>query len=200
MKFLVDFLPIVIFFAVYKYTNDIILATAVLIPATALQILYTWIKTKTVEKTHIITLALVLILGGLTIALNDKTFIQWKPTLVNWLFALVFFGSQFIGKRTVIEMMMASNVTLPKKVWLNLNLSWVAFFIFSGAVNLYVAYNFSEDTWVDFKLFGLLGMTFVFIILQGIYMSKYMKDDEIKKDSANENSASLNNIKADKAE
>jgi len=178
MKFLVDFLPIVIFFAVYKYTNDIILATAVLIPATALQIGYTWLKTKTIEKMHIITLVLVLVLGGMTIALNDKTFIQWKPTLVNWLFALGFLGSQFIGKRTVIEMMMSGNIELPKPVWKNLNLSWVAFFIIAGAANLYVAYNFSEDTWVNFKLFGLLGMTFVFVILQGIYMSKYMKDTD----------------------
>jgi len=178
MKFLVDFLPIVIFFAVYKYTNDIILATAVLIPATALQIGYTWLKTKTIEKMHIITLVLVLVLGGMTIALNDKTFIQWKPTLVNWLFALGFLGSQFIGKRTVIEMMMSGNIELPKPVWKNLNLSWVAFFIIAGAANLYVAYNFSEDTWVNFKLFGLLGMTFAFVILQGIYMSKYMKDTD----------------------
>jgi len=178
MKFLVDFLPIVIFFAVYKYTNDIILATAVLIPATALQIGYTWFKTKTIEKMHIITLVLVLVLGGMTIALNDKTFIQWKPTLVNWLFALGFLGSQFIGKRTVIEMMMSGNIELPKPVWRNLNLSWVAFFIIAGAANLYVAYSFSEDTWVNFKLFGLLGMTFVFVILQGIYMSKYMKDTD----------------------
>lgn len=176
MKFLIDFFPIVIFFAVYKYTNDIILATAILIPATALQILYTWIKTKTVEKMHIVTLVFVLVLGGLTIALNDKTFIQWKPTLVNWLFALAFLGSQFIGKRTIIEMMMSGNVELPKPVWKNLNLSWVAFFIIAGAVNLYVAYNFSEDTWVNFKLFGLLGMTFIFVILQGIYMTRHMKD------------------------
>jgi intracellular septation protein len=176
MKFLIDFFPIVIFFAVYKYTNDIILATAILIPATALQILYTWIKTKTVEKMHIVTLVLVLVLGGLTIALNDKTFIQWKPTLVNWLFALAFLVSQFIGKRTIIEMMMSGNIELPKPVWKNLNLSWVAFFIIAGAVNLYVAYNFSEDTWVNFKLFGLLGMTFVFVIIQGIYMTRHMKD------------------------
>lgn len=188
MKFLIDFFPIVIFFAVYKYTNDIILATAVLIPATAIQIFYTWFKNKTIEKMHIVTLVLVLVLGGLTIALNDKTFIQWKPTLVNWLFALAFLGSQFIGKRTIIEMMMSGNIELPKPVWKNLNLSWVAFFTIAGAVNLYVAYNFSEDTWVNFKLFGLLGMTFVFILLQGVYMTRHMKDlkelpeEEVKAD------------------
>lgn len=182
MKFLIDFLPIVIFFAVYKYTGDIIIATAVLIPATALQILYTWMKTKKVEKMHLVTLALVVILGGATIAFNDKTFIQWKPTIVNWLFAVAFLGSQFFTKRTIIEMMMSGNIDLPKAVWKNLNLSWVAFFIIAGAVNLYVAYTFSEEIWVNFKLFGLLGMTFVFVILQGIYMSRHMKetDEEVK--------------------
>ncbi len=178
MKFLIDFLPIAIFFAVYKYTEDIILATAVLIPATALQILYTWIKTKKVEKMHLVTLALVLVLGTMTIIFNDKTFIQWKPTIVNWLFAVVFLGSQFISKRTIIEMMMSNNIDLPKPVWKKLNLSWVVFFIVAGAVNIYVAYNYSEDTWVNFKLFGLLGMTFIFVLLQGIYMSRHMKETD----------------------
>ncbi|GLQ30778.1 septation protein A [Litoribrevibacter albus] len=178
MKFLIDFFPIAIFFAVYKYTNDIILATAILIPSTALQILYTWVKHRKVEKMHIFGFALVLIMGGLTIALNDKTFIQWKPTLLNWLFAVAFLGSQFIGKRTIIEMMMSGNIELPANVWKNLNLSWVCFFIVAGAANIYVAYNFSEDAWVNFKLFGLLGMTFVFVIIQGIYMAQHMKDDK----------------------
>jgi intracellular septation protein len=180
MKLLLDFLPVVIFFAVYKYTNDIIISTAVLIPATALQVAYTWVKTKTIEKMHIITLVLVIALGGLTILLNDKTFIQWKPTIVNWLFALVFLGSHFIGKRTIIEIMMSSNISLPKKIWRNMNVSWVFFFIFSGAINIYVAYSFDEETWVNFKLFGLLGITFIFIILQGIYMTRYIKEEPAK--------------------
>ena len=176
MKLLIDFLPVVIFFAVYKYTGDIIVATAVLIPATILQIFYTWVKTKKIEKMHLVTLVLVVSLGGATIIFNDKTFIQWKPTIVNWLFAIAFLGSQFIGKRTIIEMMMSANIDLPKKVWSTLNISWVLFFIFSGAANLYVAYEYDEETWVNFKLFGLLGMTFIFIILQGIYMSRHIKE------------------------
>jgi intracellular septation protein len=178
MKLLLDFFPIIIFFGVYKYTGDIIIATAVLIPATLLQMLYTWIKEHKIEKMQLVTLILVVVMGGATVLLQDKTFIQWKPTVVNWLFAAVFLGSQFIGNKTIIERIMSANIELPKPVWNTLNLAWVAFFIAIGALNLFVAYNFSEDIWVDFKLFGMLGLTVVFIIIQGLYMSKFIKSNE----------------------
>lgn len=178
MKLLFDFLPIVVFFLVYKSTNDIILATAVLIPATLLQVSYTWWKHRQVEKMHMVSLALVVLLGGATVLAGDGDFIKWKPTVVNWLFAIVFLGSQFIGSRNIIQRMMGEKLELPHKVWRTLNLAWVGFFILSGAANLYVAFNFSEDIWVDFKLFGLLGMTFVFIILQGIYLSSHLQNKE----------------------
>ena len=203
MKLLIDFLPIVIFFIVYKLAPEcidaispllntdqiqhltdmpaIVLATAVLIPATMLQILYTKISTGKVETMHLVTLALVVIMGGATVILQDKTFIQWKPTVVNWLFAAAFFGSRFIGNKTILERMMGQNLKLPAIAWNNLNYAWVAFFTFSGIANLYVAYNFSEDIWVNFKLFGLLGLTILFIIAQSFYLYRFMTpEDTIK--------------------
>ena len=182
MKLLVDFLPIVIFFVVYKLTDDLIIATAVLIPATMLQMAYTWWATKKIEKMQLTTLVLVVVLGGLTIALQDGQFIKWKPTIVNWLFGLVFLGSQFIGKKPVVQRLMGKSVNLPAAVWRQLNVAWAVFFAAMGAINLYVAFNFSEQAWVDFKLFGMLGLTFVFIIGQGIYMSKYMPKESEKGD------------------
>jgi intracellular septation protein len=178
MKILLDFLPVIVFFAVYKFTNDILLATAVLIPATLLQMLYSWKVQGKIEKMQLVTLVLVVLLGGATLAFQDKAFIQWKPTIVNWLFAVGFLATQFIGDKTVVERLMGSSMELPKAVWSRLNLAWVAFFITVGIVNLYVAYNFSEEIWVDFKLFGMLGLTILFIILQGLYIAKHAKEPE----------------------
>ncbi|MGH1461470.1 MAG: septation protein A [Neptuniibacter sp.] len=180
MKLLLDFLPIVIFFAVYKYSNDIILATAILIPATLLQMLYTWIKTHKIEKMQLVTLVLVIVLGGATVLLQDKTFIQWKPTVVNWLFGLAFLGSQFIGEKTIVQRIMGSNIALPDYAWKNLNIAWVIFFILMGVINLFVAYSFSEETWVNFKLFGMLGLTLLFILAQGLYLSRHIQNTDAK--------------------
>lgn len=178
MKILFDFLPILVFFVVYKLSGNIILATAVLIPASILQVGYNWLRYKKVEKMHLVSLALVILLGGATVIFGNSEFIKWKPTIVNGLFALAFLGSQFIGERNIIERMMGDKIELPFKVWRTLNIAWVAFFILSGVVNLYVAFSFSEEIWVDFKLFGLLGMTIVFIILQGIYLSSQIQNKE----------------------
>jgi len=178
MKLLLDFLPVIIFFAVYKATDDIIIATAVLIPATLLQMLYTWIKTHRIEKMQLVTLVLVVLLGGATILFQDKTFIQWKPTVVNWLFGAAFLGSQFIGQKTIVQRLMESNLELPQEIWKNLNIAWVIFFLAMGVLNLIVAYNFSEETWVNFKLFGMLGLTFVFILAQGLYMSRHIQNSD----------------------
>ncbi|BBB28832.1 septation protein A [Neptunomonas japonica] len=178
MKLLLDFFPIIIFFGVYKYTDDIIMATAVLIPATLIQMLYTWFKEHKIEKMQLVTLVLVIIMGGATVIFQDKTFIQWKPTVVNWLFGIAFLGSQFIGTKTIIERIMSGNIELPQHAWKTLNIAWVAFFLAMGVINLAVAYNFSEETWVNFKLFGMLGLTIVFIVLQGLYMSKYIKNTD----------------------
>jgi intracellular septation protein len=177
MKLLLDFLPIIIFFGVYKTTGDIIMATAVLIPATMLQMLYTWIRTHRIEKMQLVTLVLVVLMGGATIAFQDKTFIQWKPTVVNWLFGAAFLGSHFIGQKTVVQRLMGASIALPAQVWRNLNIAWVIFFISMGIVNLAVAYSMSEEAWVNFKLFGMLGLTFVFILAQGFYMTRHIQGD-----------------------
>ncbi len=178
MKLFLDFLPIVIFVAVYKYTNDIIVATAALIPATIIAIAYSWIKERKIEKMQLVTLVLVIIMGGATVIFQDKTFIQWKPSVVNWIFATAFLGSQFIGQKTIIERIMGAQIELKQSVWTTLNLAWVVFFTSMGIINLYVAFNYSEDTWVNFKLFGMLGLTLIFIIAQGIYISLQSKSDE----------------------
>jgi len=182
-KLLFDFFPIVIFFAVYKYTDNMITATAVLIPAPIFQVAYAYWQTRKIVKMYLITLALVVLLGGATIVFENKAFIQWKPTIVNWLFALVFLGSQFIGSKNILQRMMGGQIELATAIWAKLNYLWVGFFIFSGAINLYVAFSgqFSEEAWVNFKLFGMLGLTLVFIILQGVYLSRHIENSPAKK-------------------
>ncbi len=174
MKILLDFLPIIVFFIVYKATGDIIIATAVLIPATLAQMAYTWFRLHRIEKMQLVTLALVILLGGATILFKDKTFIQWKPTIVNWLFGIAFLGSHFIGRKTVVQRLMESSIELAQQTWRRLNFGWVVFFMAMGVINLIVAYGFSEDTWVNFKLFGMLGLTLLFILAQGIYISRHL--------------------------
>jgi len=178
MKFLYDFFPIVLFFIAYK-VYGMYVATAVIIVSSLLQVGYSWYRHRKVEKMHLITLVIVLVFGGLTLILQDPVFIKWKPTVVNGLFAVAFLGSQFIGKKTLVERMMSTQIELPSAVWRRLNLTWVAFFVVSGAANIYVAYNFSEDTWVNFKLFGVLGLTFAFIIIQAFYISRHLPDEAL---------------------
>jgi intracellular septation protein len=178
MKFLYDFFPIVLFFISYK-VYGMYVATAVIIVSSLLQVGYSWYRHRKVEKMHLITLVIVLVFGGLTLILQDPVFIKWKPTVVNGLFAVAFLGSQFIGKKTLVERMMSTQIELPSAVWRRLNLTWVAFFVVSGAANIYVAYNFSEDTWVNFKLFGVLGLTFAFIIIQAFYISRHLPDEAL---------------------
>ena len=175
MKFLSDFFPILLFFIAYKL-EGIYTATAVAIIASALQVAYFQIRYKKVEKMQWVTLLLLIFFGGLTLAFRDPDFIKWKPTVVNWLFAAAFLGSQFIGEKNLLQRMMDQAVSVPPLIWQRLNYIWISFFIGIGLLNLYVAFNFSEDTWVDFKLFGMLGITFVFIILQGFYIARHVSD------------------------
>ncbi|QAB15393.1 septation protein A [Hydrogenovibrio thermophilus] len=175
MKLLFDLFPVILFFIAFKLYG-IYVATAVAIVASILQVAYVYAKNKRVEKMHIITLALIIILGGATLIFQDEAFIKWKPTVVNWGFALIFLGSHFIGQKPIIRRMMDQAISLPDRVWLNLSYMWIVFFIFSGIANIYVAYQYDTDTWVNFKLFGLMGLTLVFIIVQGIYISRYIKE------------------------
>lgn len=183
MKFLADFFPILLFFIAYKM-YDIYVATAVAIVAALVQVAYAWHKHRHVENMQWITLGLIAVFGGLTLFLQDETFIKMKPTAINWLFAIAFLGSQYIGNKTFIERMAGGSIELPKAVWNRLNLSWVGFFIFSGVANLYVANNYDTDTWVNFKMFGMLGLTFIFIIAQGIYMTRFMKENKLDKEES----------------
>lgn len=186
MKLFFDFLPIVLFFVAYKFgggdyqfngqiyqVEGIYAATAVMIVATLIQVSYTWIRHRTVERAHVITLILVVLLGGLTLWLQNPDFIMWKPTAVNWLFALVFIGAYVFTDKSLLERMMGEHIQLPAKIWSRLNVAWVLFFLFSGIANLYVAFNFDEATWVNFKLFGMLGLTIAFVIAQSIYLARH---------------------------
>ncbi len=187
MKFLVDFFPVLAFFIAFYLPGDreqaIYVATAAAIIASALQIAGLWLLKHKIEKTHVITFLLILVLGGATLLLHDKTFIKWKPTAVNWLFALVFLGSQFLGGKPLVQRMMEQAVQLPRPVWLRLNLSWAGFFLIMGIVNLYVAFNFSDAIWVNFKMFGILGLTFVFVVGQSLFLSRYMEEPTNAKES-----------------
>lgn len=193
MKLLLDFFPIAIFFGVYHYTKDMILATAVLIPATILQIAISWFKTRKIEKMHIVTLVLIIVMGGATVLLQDKAFIQWKPTVVNWLFAAAFIGSYVIGKKPLIQRMMESQIQLPSAQWNTLNAYWIIFFLAMGAINIAVFTFYSEEAWVNFKLFGMLGLTLVFIVIQGVWLAKHIKTDDDASDGKSSDSASAGN-------
>lgn len=181
MKFLFDFFPVLLFFLAYKLA-DIYIATGVAIAATLVQCAFSWMKTRTVPTMQLVTLGVIIIFGGLTLYLHDEQFIKWKPTVINWLFGGAFLLSQVAGRRTAIERLLGANLTLPQPVWRRLNLAWVAFFFVLGAVNLYVMSHFDRDTWVNFKLFGMLGLTLVFIVLQSLYLSRYIAESTPDKD------------------
>jgi intracellular septation protein len=181
---LFDFFPILLFFIAYKI-YDIYVATAVIIVASVAQVGWFWRKHRRVEKMHLITLVLVLILGGATLLLHNEDFIKWKPTVVNWAFALAFLGSQFIGNKNLLQRMLEGQIVVTSQhVWKNLNYAWVSFFIAMGVVNLYVAFNFDTNTWVNFKLFGMMGLTIVFVIAQAIYLAHYIDETGANKSQA----------------
>lgn len=177
MKILFDFFPILLFFVAFKL-YDIYAATMVAIAATAVQVGVAWVRTHKIEPTHIITLALIVVFGGATIYFKDELFIKWKPTVVNWLFGLAFLLSQVFGERTFVERAMGASVQVPGNIWRRLNLMWAVFFLTLGGINLFVAYTFDTDTWVNFKLFGLLGLTLLFAIAQSVYLSRHITEPE----------------------
>src|SRR5579871_1227754 len=177
MKLLFDFFPILLFFIAFKWF-DIYTATAVTIVASLIQVFGYRLKHHRFEGMHVITLVIVVLLGGTTLLLHNELFIKWKPTAVYWIFTLLFLATQFIGKKTLIQRLLDSKLALPQRVWKKLNISWALFFALMGIANLYVLYHFSTNAWVNFKLFGTLILTLVFIVLQGIYMSRYMEIKE----------------------
>jgi intracellular septation protein len=180
MQLLFDFFPVIAFFVAYKLA-DIYVATGVIIAAVIIQVAVQWFRHRKVSPMTLISGALVLVFGTITLLVHDKTFIQWKPTVLNWLFGAGFLVSQFFGEQPVIQRLMGANLTLERPLWIKLNLMWVAFFFVMGALNLYVAFSFEESTWVNFKLFGMLGLTMVFALLQGVWLSSKMPADEAQK-------------------
>jgi intracellular septation protein len=177
MKFLFDLFPIILFFIAYKFAG-IYVATGVAIAATFGQIGWVHFRHGKVDKMLWISLGLVVVFGGATLLLHDPTFIKWKPTVLYWLFATVLTGSALIFRKNLIRNMLEAQVTLPEPLWARLNFAWIAFFAVMGGLNLYVAYHYSEADWVNFKLFGGMGLMLVFIVAQGLMLAKYVEEKE----------------------
>jgi len=206
MKFLFDLFPVILFFGVFKWAEGhkpgalelvthylggamsgaavsadqapILLATAVAIVASLAQIGWLLLRRRKVDAMLWVSLVIIVVFGGATIYFNDETFIKWKPTILYWCFGAALLGAQAFMKKNLIRAMMEKQVTLPEPIWPRLNLAWVVFFALMGALNLYIAFHFPLDTWVNFKMFGSMGLMFVFIIGQSLYLSRYMKDDQ----------------------
>lgn len=191
MKQLLEFIPIVLFFVVYQldgesvavgtwsYTFDgIFSATAVLIVATALQIVVARLASGYWEKRGLWTFVAVAIFGGATLLLRDQTFIQWKPTIFNWGLAVVFLGFQFFGEKTLLQRALGAQLTLPGNVWTRLNVLWIGNFLVVGALNLFVAYRYSESTWVSYKLYSAIGFTLLLTVLTALIVSPHLQAQE----------------------
>lgn len=205
MKLLFDFLPIALFFGMFKYADGhrdwaaatatewlgfmvsggvvgpveapVLLATVVVIVATLLQIVWLKARGKKVDTMLWISLGLVTALGGATIYFHSESFIKWKPTVLYWVMGAALLIGQLVFKKNGIKSLMGAQMTLPDSVWRSVNFSWVGFFAIMGCLNLWVAFNFPTSTWVNFKLFGGLGLMTLFILVQAVYLNKHMKPD-----------------------
>lgn len=176
MKMLFDLLPVILFFVAYK-VGDIYVATGVAIAASVAQIAWLKLRHRPVENMQWVSLAIIVVFGGLTLLLRDETFIKWKPTVLYGLFAAALLVSRYAAQRNLIEAMMGKQVSLPAPVWERLNLAWIMFFAALGVLNIVIAYRFSTDVWVNFKLFGSLGLTILFVIGQAVYFSRHVQED-----------------------
>ena len=177
MKLLLDFFPIILFFVAFKFAG-IYVATGVAIVATIVQIAWLRHSTGKIEPMQWASLAIILVFGGATIALQNETFIKWKPTVLYWLMGGTLAAGQLFFRKNLLKSLMGSQLELPDAAWRVTNWSWIAFFALMGIINLWVAYTFDTDTWVNFKLFGGLGLMAVFVIGQALYLGRYMKADE----------------------
>jgi len=192
MKQLAEFVPIALFFIVYQMNGEVVSfgdwsyefdgifsATAVLIIATLAQVAITFAVTREFEKRQLWLLLAVTLFGGLTLAFRNELFIQWKPTIFNWVLAVVFGASAFIGEKNLMERTLGSQVQLPKMIWSRLNILWVINFALVGALNIYVAYAYSEETWVSYKLYSAIGFTLLLTVLTAIMISPHIKEEAI---------------------
>ena len=177
MKLLFDFFPIILFFAAYKFA-DIYVATGVAIVATVLQIAWVRFTKGKVDPMLWVSGAVIGVLGGLTIWLHNDTFIKWKPTILYWLMGGILLAGQVVFRRSFLRTVIGEQIELPEPVWRALTWAWIAFFVAMGAINLWVAYNFDTNTWVNYKLFGGMGLMVVFIIAQAFWLGRYIKVED----------------------
>ncbi len=177
MHALFEYLPLIVFFIFYKIFGPY-WATGSLIVLSALQVLYYIVQRKPVPKRNLIIFALILVFGGLTIFFHDVTFLKWKVTIINALFAVSLLVSRYAFDKNIIKQFLQESMTLPKPIWDKLNFSWAMFFLLCGALNWYVAFNFDLDTWINFKVFGLTGLTFVFAIASIIALYRFLPQDD----------------------
>lgn len=179
MKFLFDIFPIILFFVAFKFYG-IYVATGVAIVASLLQIAYVYFSGKKIEYTLWVNVVIITLFGGLTLILHNEIFIKWKPTILYALFAVILFVSRFFFNKNLLRTLIGQNLTLSEPIWKKLNTSWVLFFSILAALNLFVAYSFSTEAWVNFKLFGLIGLTVVFVIAQSVWLGRHVVLEEDK--------------------
>ena len=172
MKQFIEFIPVALFVGVYFTTKDIYLSTGVLMAGMLLQVAYEYFTSGTVEKKTWVIFAIAMIFGGATLLFRNEVFIQWKPTIVNWLFAITLWGSLALVKTNLLKKMMGKQLNMPDIAWRNINHGWALGFFIAGALNLVVAYNFSLDFWVTYKLFGGLALTISYMICTMVYLVK----------------------------
>ncbi|MDR1275618.1 MAG: septation protein A [Candidatus Accumulibacter sp.] len=178
-KLFFDFFPIILFFIAFKFFG-IYAATAAAMAATGFQVAWSWLKHRKVGTTLWANLVIITLLGGITLLLHDETFVKWKPTAVYWFFTLALVGSSLFLKKNLIRTLLGAQIELPDAAWSILNVYWAVCFFVMGFINVAVAFllGFSTETWVNFKLFGGLGMMFVFALLQGVLISKYLPENK----------------------
>lgn len=177
MKFLFDIFPVILFFVAYKLV-DIYAATLVAIVTTVLQIGWVWFKHRKVENMQWISLALIVVFGGATLLLHDENFIKWKPTVLYWLFSSVLLTAGVIFRKNLIKSMMGSQISAPDPVWNKLLAGWIVFFAFMGAINIFVAFTYSTDIWVNFKLFGGIGLMLLFVVAQAFILAPHIQHEK----------------------
>ena len=177
MKFLFDLFPVILFFTAFKLA-DIYVATAVAIGATFLQIGLLALLRKKIDTMLWVSLGIIVVFGGATLLLRDETFIKWKPTVLYWMFGIALAGADLLLGRNLIRSMLGAQVQLPDPVWRKLNWSWAGFFAFMGVANLFIAFNFTTDQWVNFKLFGGTGLMLLFVIGQALFLARHVQEEK----------------------
>ena len=177
MKLLFDMFPVILFFISFKISG-IFVATAVAIVASIGQILWLRLRGKVIENMQWVSLGIIVVFGGMTLVFHDETFIKWKPTVLYWLFAVALIVGRYLMSRNLIKAMMGKQVQLPERIWDHLNIAWILFFALLGGLNILIAYRFSTETWVNFKLFGSLGLTVAFVIAQALYFTRHVIEDK----------------------